>query len=130
MTQPIFVAAFLSLVVGIVVAMLGSAMLPCFSDSAGCGMAEAFRLFVVPIEVIVVSIVLGISTIRRSRKILKLAMWSLCFAGALLPVLTLGFDTGPRRFRNFIELSQLAVPFLAVVVSQWLVLHRHLPAEA
>jgi hypothetical protein len=130
MTQPIFVAAFVSLMVGIAVSMLSTEMLPCFSDRAGCGMAGAFRLFVVPVEVIVVSIVLGISAIRRSRKILKLAMWSLCFAGALLLVLVPGFGQGPSAFRNFIELSQLAVPFLAVVVSQWLVLHRHLPAEA
>lgn len=74
MKAMLFVAALVSLGTGVLATMLGSAVLPCYSDRAGCGMAEAFRLFIVPIDVVVAGIVFGIAAIQKSRRGLTLTM--------------------------------------------------------
>ena len=69
----VLLAGLLSLIVGIGVTIALNAIAPCYSDKAGCGMAEAYRLFFVPGFALLGMIAFGISAVGKKRGAAALA---------------------------------------------------------
>lgn len=126
----ILLGGLLSLFAGITFTIAGSAVFPCGSDPAGCGMAEAYRLFAVPVFVAIGMIVFGIAAPGQGReRAIRIAMKVLL----LVPVFLIAFgfvadaSAGKAtRVADVLDALQLAIPFWAVVVMQWYVVRDFL----
>jgi hypothetical protein len=127
----ILLAGLLSLFAGIAATIAGSALIACSSDPAGCGMGEAYRLFAVPIFVLIGMIAFGISAPGRSsrERAVRITMKVLL----LVPVFLIAFgfiadiSAGKStRSSDILEALQLAVPFWCVVLLQWFVVRDFL----
>jgi hypothetical protein len=71
----VLLAGFISLICGVAVTSAASSIMPCYSDKAGCGMGEAYRLLFVPGYVLLAMIGFGIAAPGKHReRALKLAM--------------------------------------------------------
>lgn len=122
----IVIAILVSAIAGALATVVGSALIACRSDAAGCGMGGAYRILFVPVEAIAVVIVLTISAVGQNReRALRMTMKVLM----LVPVLLVSFgilsdlSSGrATRADDVIEALQLAVPFWIVVLVQWVIL--------
>jgi hypothetical protein len=119
----ILLAGLLSAFSGLTVTIAGSALIACSSDPAGCGMGEAYRIFAVPVYIVIGMIAFGISapgsnrepTVRMTMKVLLLVPFFLIAFGVASDL-----SAGKTiRWDNLIEALQLAAPFWAVVCTQW-----------
>lgn len=126
----ILLAGLLSVFAGIAVTIAGSAVVPCSSDPAGCGMGEAYRIFAVPAYVLIGMIAFGISAPgqdreRRVRITMKVLM--------LIPIFLIAFGLAAdgsagktTRGSDILEALQLAAPFWGIVFAQWFVVRDFL----
>jgi hypothetical protein len=119
----VLLAGLLSLIVGVGVTIALSAVAPCYSDKAGCGMAEAYRLFLVPGFVLLAMVAFGISAGGRNReRPLWLTMITLLLVPVFLFLLAVGSVLASGRTPNdsdFSDSLQAAATFYAVVFVQW-----------
>lgn len=119
----IILAGVISFFAGLIVTLLGSWIIPCGSDKAGCGMGDAYRIFFVPLYAIAGMIAFGISAPGKSReRPLKLTMLTLVLVSVFLAVFAIGSDLDngrPVRLGTLLELLQMLLPFWAVVLVQW-----------
>ncbi len=119
----IILAGVISFFAGLIVTLIGSWIIPCGSDKAGCGMGDAYRLFFVPVYTIAGMIAFGISAPGKSReRPLKLTMLTLVLVSVFLAVFAIGSDLDngrPVRLGTLLELLQMLLPFWAVVLVQW-----------
>jgi hypothetical protein len=119
----IILAGVISFFAGLIVTLLGSWIIPCGSDKAGCGMGDAYRIFFVPLYAIAGMIAFGVSAPGKSReRPLKLTMLTLVLVSVFLAVFAIGSDLDngrPVRLGTLLELLQMLLPFWAVVLVQW-----------
>ncbi len=119
----ILLAGLLSLIVGIGVTIALNAIAPCYSDKAGCGMSEAYRLFFVPGFVILAMVAFGISAAGKNReRSLWLTMITLLLVPIFLFLLAVGSDLSSGRTTSksdFSDSTQAALSYWAVVLVQW-----------
>lgn len=126
----ILLAGLLSLFVAIAATIAGSALIPCSSDPAGCGMGEAYRIFAIPAYVLIGMIAFGISAPGRDReRTVRITMKVLMLVPVFL--IALGFAAGgsagkTTKGSDILEALQLAVPFWGVVFTQWFVVRDFL----
>jgi peptidoglycan/LPS O-acetylase OafA/YrhL len=114
---------------GIALTAFLSAVLPCYSDKAGCGLGEAYRLFFVPVEVLVGMIVFSLSAFGKNReRPVKLTMLTLVMAMALLMLFAWGSDitSGNFSLKGVVETVEVLAVVIAVIIVQWLVIRAHL----
>ena len=124
----VLLAGLASLIVGVALTFAGSAVVPCLSDKAGCGLGEAYRVFFVPAEVLLCVFVFGIAAPGTDReRPLKLAMYLLVMVGVILLIFAVGDDQSRNRlsFGSFLEMLQVLVVYFAVIAVQWLVIHSY-----
>ena len=126
----ILLAGLLSLIVGVGVTVALSAIAPCYSDKAGCGMAEAYRLFFVPGFVLLAMIAFGISAAGKNReRPLWLTLVTLALVPVFLVLLAIGSDLSSGRTTSMGDLSDSllsALAFWAVIFVQWRVIRDFL----
>jgi O-antigen ligase len=126
----ILLAGIISLFCGLVATLALSAVTPCFSDKAGCGLGEAYRLFFVPGCVLLAMIGLGISAAGKSREhALKLTMLVLLLVAIFLVVLAVGSDLSAGRTTSKGDLAdamQATISYSVVVIAQWFLIRRYL----
>lgn len=119
----VLLAGLLSLIVGIGVTIAVNAVAPCYSDKAGCGMAEAYRFFVVPGFAVLGMIAFGISAAGKNReRPLWLTLITLCLVPVFLAIFAVGSDLVSGRTTSQSDLSDsllAALVFWTVVVLQW-----------
>lgn len=125
----IILAGIVSLFAGLAVTIAGSALLPCYSDKAGCGMGDAYRIFFVPLYVIAGMIAFGFSApgIAREQPV-KRAMYTLLLAGVFLCLFSIVSDlTSGRSLTSgtVSEMIQIMSAFAAVIVTQWLMIGNY-----
>lgn len=125
----IVLAAILSCFAGLLVTIALNTVIPCSSDPAGCGMAQAYSIFAIPIEAVLVTVVLAIAVLFRNRlRAITIAAVALVALAWSMIVIGLASDmTSGRvtRFADVLEASQLILPFCAVVAAQWLLLRLY-----
>jgi hypothetical protein len=126
----ILLAGLISFIVGFGVTIAGSALLPCYSDKAGCGMGDAYRIFFVPVYVLAGMIGFGISAPGKAReRPLKLTMMTLILASVFLGLFAVASDVSKGRstsIAGLLEMIQLMSAFWVVIVVQWWVIRRYL----
>jgi hypothetical protein len=126
----ILLAGLLSLFVAIGATIAGSALIPCSSDPAGCGMGEAYRIFAIPAYVSIGMIAFGISAPGQDReRRVRITMKVLMLVPMFLIAFGLAADGNAgktTRGSDILEALQLAVPFWAVVFAQWFVVRDFL----
>jgi O-antigen ligase len=126
----ILLAGIISLLGGLVATLALSAVTPCFSDKAGCGLGEVYRLFFVPGYVLLAMIGLGISAAGRNREhALKLTMFVLLLVAIFLVVLAVGSDLSAGRTTSKGDLAdamQATISYSVVVIAQWFLIRRYL----
>ncbi|MGM4918336.1 hypothetical protein [Tardiphaga sp. 813_E8_N1_3] len=126
----VLLAGFVSLICGFVVTSIGSAVMPCFSDKAGCGLGEVYRMLFVPAYVLIAMIGLGIAAIGKKREnALKLAMLVLVLVAVFVVLSGVGSDIMAGRTTgasDLVDASQMSVSYWIVVVVQWLFIRRYL----
>lgn len=119
----ILLAGLLSLIVGVGVTAAGSAVAPCYSDKAGCGMGEAYRLFLVPAYVVVAMIAFGISAAGKNReRPLWLTFITLALVAVFLFLFAIGSDISSSRRTTASDVSdalQATASYWAVLFVQW-----------
>jgi len=126
----ILLAWLLSLFAGIAATITGSALFPCSSDPAGCGMGDAYRVFAVPIFVLIGMIAFGISAPGKNReRAVRITMKVLLLVPVFLIAFGLIADASSgrsTRSSDIVEGLQLAVPFSGVILMQWFVVRHFL----
>jgi hypothetical protein len=126
----ILLAGLLSLIVGIGVTIGLNAIAPCFSDKAGCGMAEAYRFFFVPGFVLLAMIAFGISAAGKGReRPLWLTLMTLALVPVFLFLLAVGSDLSSGRTTSKSDMSDsllAALAFWSVILVQWRVIRDFL----
>lgn len=126
----ICLAGLLSLIVGIGVTAAVSAIAPCYSDKAGCGMGEAYRLFVVPVYAIAGMIGFGISAAGKNReRALWLTLITLALVAVFLFLFAIGADMSSGHSTTMSDASdalQAAVSYWAVILVQWRLIRDYL----
>ncbi len=125
----ILLAALASLLGGLALTAVLSAVLPCYSDKAGCGLGDVYRLFFVPVEVLGGMIVFSLAAFGRDReRPIKLAMIALIVAVVGLMLFAWGSDmtSGKLSFGVAVESVQVAAVAIGVIVVQWLVIRARL----
>jgi len=126
----VLLAGLLSLIVGVGVTIALNAVAPCYSDKAGCGMAEAYRLFFVPCFALLAMVAFGISAAGKNReRPLWLTLMTLLLVPVFLFLFAVGSDLASGRGLNradFSDVLQAAVSFGAVVFVQWRVIRDFL----
>ena len=126
----ICLAGLLSLIVGIGVTAAGSAIAPCYSDKAGCGMGEAYRLFVVPVYALVAMIAFWISAAGKNReRPLWLTLITLALVAVFLFLFAIGSDLSSGRSTTMSDVSealQAAVSYWVVIFVQWRLIRDYL----
>jgi hypothetical protein len=130
----ILLAGLLSLFAGLAVTIAGSALIPCSSDPAGCGMGEAYRVFGVPLYALAAMVVFGIAAAGKDRqRAVRIAMKVML----LVPLFLIGFTVvadfsagkAPRK-ADVLEAVQAAAPVWAVVLTQWFVVRDFIRRRA
>jgi O-antigen ligase len=126
----VLLAGFISLICGVAVTSAASSIMPCYSDKAGCGMGEAYRLLVVPGYALFAMIGFGIAAPGKYReRALKLAMLVLVLVAVFVIALGMASDANSGRSPNagdLIDAVQMSVSYWVVVIVQWLMLRRYL----
>lgn len=126
----ILLAGLLSLIVGIGVTIGINAVAPCYSDKAGCGMSEAYRLFFVPGFALLGMVAFGISAAGKKReRPLWLTLITLGLVPVLLLLLAIGSDLSSGRSTSKGDLSDsllAALAFWSVIGVQWRVIRDFL----
>jgi hypothetical protein len=126
----ILLGGLLSLFAGIAAAISGSALIPCSSDPAGCGMGEAYRIFAVPVFVLIGMIAFGISAPGEDReRAVRITMKVLLLVPVFLIAFGLAADASSgrsTRISDLLEGLQLAAPFWGVILVQWFVVRHFL----
>ncbi|MES2750350.1 MAG: hypothetical protein V4661_03155 [Pseudomonadota bacterium] len=126
----ILLAGLLSLIVGIGVTIALNAIAPCYSDKAGCGMSEAYRLFFVPGFALLGVVAFGISAAGKNReRPLWLTLMTLCLVPVFLFLFAVGADVSSGRTTSKGDLSDsllAALAFWSVVLVQWRVIRDFL----
>ena len=129
----VLLAGLLSLFAGLAATIAGSALIPCSSDPAGCGLGEAYRVFGVPLCLDRH----GHFWPRRCRKnrqgAVRVAMKVLLLVPLFLIVFSIIADLSagkPLRSSDMREALQAAVPVWAVILVQWFVVRDFLRRRA
>ncbi len=126
----ILLAGLISFIVGFGVTLAGSALLPCYSDKAGCGMGDAYRIFFVPIYVVIGMIGFGISAPGKAReRPLKLTMFTLILVPVFLVLFAVAADISKGRSTfgaGMLEMLQIMSAFWVVIIVQWWVIRNYL----
>ena len=125
----IILAGVISLFAGLAATIAGSALLPCYSDKAGCGMGDAYRIFFVPLYAIAGMIAFGISApgVARVRAV-KLAMITLLLAAVFLCLFAIISDLSSRGSvanATIFEMLQIVSAFAVVILTQWLMVNNY-----
>lgn len=125
----IILAGIVSLFAGLAATIAGSALLPCYSDKAGCGMGDAYRVFFVPLYVIAGMIAFGIAApgVGRERAV-KLAMFTVLLAGVFLCLFAIISDlTSGRSLTGgtIFEMLQIMSAFAVVILAQWVMIGNY-----
>lgn len=119
----VLLAGLLSLIVGVGVTIGLNAIAPCFSDKAGCGLAEAYRFFFVPGFVLLAMIAFGISAAGKGReRPLWLTLMTLALVPVFLVLFAVGSDVLSGRATTIGDLSDsllAALAFWSVIFVQW-----------
>jgi len=119
----ILLAGLLSLIVGIGVTIAINVIAPCYSDKAGCGMAEAYRFFFVPGFALLGMVAFGISAAGKNReRPLWLTLITLCLVPVFLFLFAVGSDLSSGRTTSKGDLSDsflAALAFWSVIFVQW-----------
>lgn len=126
----VLLAGLLSLIVGVGVTIALNAMAPCYSDKAGCGMAEAYRFFFVPGFALLGMVAFGISAAGKSReRPLWLTLITLLLVPVFLFLFAVGSDlsSGHTTSKGDIADSLLAaLAYLSVIFVQWRIIRDFL----
>lgn len=126
----ILLAGLLSLIVGIGITIAINAVAPCYSDKAGCGMAEAYRLFFVPGFAVLGMVAFGISAAGKKReRPLWLTLITLCLVPVFLFLFAVGSDLSSGRTTSKGDLSDsflAALAYWSVILVQWRVIRDFL----
>jgi hypothetical protein len=126
----ILLAGLLSLIVGVGVTIALNAIAPCYSDKAGCGMAEAYRFFFVPGFALLGMVAFGISAAGKKReRPLWLTLITLCLVPVFLFLLAVGSDLSSGRTTSKSDMSDsllAALAFWSVILVQWRVIRDFL----
>ena len=126
----VLLAGLLSLIVGVGATIVLNAIAPCYSDKAGCGMAEAYRFFFVPGFALLGMIAFGISAAGKTReRPLWLTLITLCLVPVFLFVLAVGSDLSSGRTTSKSDMSDsllAALAFWSVILVQWRVIRDFL----
>lgn len=119
----VLLAGLLSLIVGVGVTIALNAVAPCYSDKAGCGMAEAYRFFFVLGFVLLGMVVFGISAVGKTReRPLWLTLITLCLVPVFLFLFAVGSDLSSGRTTSQSDISDsllVALAYLSVIFVQW-----------
>jgi len=127
----ILLAGLASLIAGIALTAFLSAVLPCTSDKAGCGLGQVYRLFFVPVEVLGGMIAFGLAAFGKNReRPVKLTMFTLVMAMVFLMLFAWGSDIASGNFslRGIVESVQVLAVVIVVIVVQWLIIRTRLRA--
>lgn len=126
----ILLAGLISLIAGFGATLAGSALLPCYSDKAGCGMGDAYRIFFVPVYVLVGMIGFGISAPGKAReRPLMLTMFTLILVSVFLVLFAVASDLSNGKSTtgaSLFEMAQVSSAFWIVIVVQWWVIRSYL----
>ena len=126
----VLLAGLLSLIVGVGATIVLNAIAPCYSDKAGCGMAEAYRFFFVPGFALLGMIAFGISAAGKTReRPLWLTLITLFLVPVFLFVLAVGSDLSSGRTTSKSDMSDsllAALAFWSVILVQWRVIRDFL----
>jgi hypothetical protein len=126
----VLLAGLLSLIVGVGATIVLNAIAPCYSDKAGCGMAEAYRFFFVPGFALLGMIAFGVSAVGKTReRPLWLTLITLCLVPVFLFVLAVGSDLSSGRTTSKSDMSDsllAALAFWSVILVQWRVIRDFL----
>jgi len=119
----VLLAGLLSLIVGVGVTIVLNAVAPCYSDKAGCGMAEAYRFVFVPGFVLLGMVAFGISAAGKNRaRPLWLTLITLCLVPVFLFLFAVGSDLSSGRTTSQSDISVsllVALAYLSVIFVQW-----------
>jgi len=130
----VLLAGLLSLFAGLAATIAGSALIPCSSDPAGCGLGEAYRVFGVPIYVLIAMATFGLAAAGKNRQgAVRVAMKVLLLVPLFLIVFSIIADLSagkPLRSSDMREALQAAVPVWAVILVQWFVVRDFLRRRA
>jgi hypothetical protein len=122
----VLLAGLLSLIVGVGVTIALNAVAPCYSDKAGCGMAEAYRFFFVPGFALLGMIAFGISAAGKKReRPLWLTLITLSLVPVFLFLFAVGSDVWSGRTTSKSDISDsllAALAYWSVILVQWRVL--------
>lgn len=126
----VLLAGLLSLIVGVGVTIALNAIAPCYSDKAGCGVAEGYRFFFVPGLVLPGMVAFGISAAGKNR---ERPLWRTLITLALVPVFlflfAVGSDLLSGRATSTGDISDstlAALAFWSVILVQWRVIRDFL----
>jgi len=110
----VLLAGLLSLIVGVGVTIAINAVAPCYSDKAGCGMAEAYRLFFVPGFALLGMVAFGFSAAGKNReRPLWLTLITLCLVPVFLFLFAVGSDLSSGRTTSKGDISDSLLAALA-----------------
>jgi hypothetical protein len=130
----VLLAGLLSLFAGLAVTIAGSAVIPCSSDPAGCGMGEAYRVFGVPVYALIAMATFGLSAAGKNREgAVRIAMKVLLLVPLFLIAFSIVADLSagkPLRSSDMLEALQAAAPVWAVILTQWFVVRDFLRRRA
>jgi hypothetical protein len=108
-------------------------LLPDWDDAAGRGLGEAFRALLIAVYLILSILLFALALCRNDRaRHLKRALSILLLAPLLVVVLGVVNNGvyGIHWLREAIGAVQMFVPLWAIVLVQWLILHRYLSRQA
>lgn len=127
-------AVVVSLAAGLAITALGSAIVPCGNDKAGCGLGDAYRLVFVPGYVVLALIVFAIAAAGQWREhAVRYAMIGLAVLPPLFLVFAVGADQNSGRatkLSDLLEWLQVAVAFWTVIAAQGTIVEYYLRHRA
>jgi hypothetical protein len=127
----ILLAGLASLIAGIALTAFLSAVLPCYSDKAGCGLGEVYRLFFVPVEVLIGMIVFSLAAFGKNREHpVRRTMLTMVMVAVFLMLFAWGSDitSGNFSLRGIVESVEVLAAVIVVIVVQWLIIRTRLRA--
>jgi hypothetical protein len=127
------ILAFVASAIGGALAYAAVSLLPDWDDAAGRGLGDAFRALLIAVYLIPSILLYGLALWRKDRELhLKRALSTLLLAPLLIVVLGIVNNGiyGIDWLREFVGAVQMFVPLWAVVLVQWLILHRYLSRQA
>jgi hypothetical protein len=119
----IILAGFLSAAAALAATIVGLQVFICRSDPAGCGMAMAYQVLLVPVYAIAAVIAFGIAMAFANRlRAITVTAFILVGLTVLLFVFGIASDASSGRQTNLsdvVELLQVLIPFWVTVAVQW-----------